>query len=186
MHVVCLGNTARLLYVRNAVRFFVRLPKFTAGILTYFKVNLGDMTDNLQVDVPQSSQAVFVRCCLKWWKLKEDERTICAECKDGFVQPECEYEEFTAPEPEILNNFADHILDGTPLLAAGEEGLKSLSISNAAYVSAWTDDWAEIPASEDIFEEQPPRLCRDEKKTKKPPVVSEPAEKLSERWRARR
>lgn len=88
--------------------------------------------------------------------------------------------------PEILNNFADHILDGTPLLAAGEEGLNSLSISNAAYVSAWTDNWAEIPASEDIFEEKPPRLCRDEKKTKKPLVVSEPAEKLSERWRVRR
>ena len=41
------------------------MPKFAAGILTYFKVNLGNMTENLQVDVPQSPQAVFVRCCLK-------------------------------------------------------------------------------------------------------------------------
>ena len=126
---------------------------------------------------------------LKWWRLKEDERTICAECKDGFVQPECEYEEFTAPEPdghpEILNNFTDHILDGTALLAPGEEGLNSLSLSNAAYVSSWTDDWAEIPVAEDIFEEQLAHFCRDEKKAKKPPLVSESAEKLSERWRVR-
>ena len=61
---VAKGNTAQRLRYRYAVRFFVRLPKFTAGILTYFKINLGDMTENLQVDVPQSSQAVFVRCCL--------------------------------------------------------------------------------------------------------------------------
>lgn len=126
---------------------------------------------------------------LKWWRLKEDERIICAECKNGFVQPECEYEEFTAPapdgHPEVLNDFADHILDGTPLLAPGEEGLNSLSISNAAYISSWTDGWAEIPVAEDIFEERLAALCRDEKQTKKPPLVSEPAEELSERWRVR-
>ena len=61
--------TAQRLWYRYAVRFFVRLPKFTAGILTYFKVNLGNMTENLQVDVPHSSQAVFVRCCLTKCKL---------------------------------------------------------------------------------------------------------------------
>ncbi len=124
---------------------------------------------------------------LKWWKLKEDERTICAECKNGFVQPECEYEEFTAPEPdghpEILNNFADHILDGAELIAPGEEGLNSLSISNAAYLSSWTDGWAEIPVAEDIFEKNLAWLCHNEKLTKKPPLISEPAEKLTERWR---
>ena len=70
--------------------------------------------------------------------------------------PETEYEEFTAPEPDghpiLLNNFADAILDGTPLLAPGEEGLQSLSLSNAAYLSAWTDNWAALPVDEALFE----------------------------------
>ena len=52
------------MYVRYAVRFFVRSPKFTVGILTYFKVNLGDMTEKLQVDGVQSRKAVVVRYCL--------------------------------------------------------------------------------------------------------------------------
>lgn len=124
---------------------------------------------------------------LKHWRLKEDERVTCAECKNGFVHPECDYEEYTAPEPdghpEILNNFADCILDGTELIAPGEEGLNSLSISNAAYLSSWTDGWAEIPVAEDAFEKHLAWLCHDEKQTKKPPLVSEPAEKLTERWR---
>ena len=93
---------------------------------------------------------------LKWTKLKVPERTFCFTCPEGFAMPETEYEEFTAPEPDghpiLLNNFADAILDGTPLLAPGEEGLQSLSLSNAAYLSAWTDNWAALPVDEALFE----------------------------------
>ena len=38
------------------------------------------------------------------------------------------------------------------MIARGEEGINSLSISNAAYLSAWTDNWAEIPTDEALFE----------------------------------
>ncbi len=126
---------------------------------------------------------------LKWWRLKEDERTICANCKDGFVQPECEYEEYSAPapdgHPEILEDFAQHILKGTPLLAPGQEGINSLSISNAAYLSSWTDDWVDIPVDEELFEKHLAKLCHEEKAVKKTVQTSENAEKLSERWRVR-
>ena len=124
---------------------------------------------------------------LKWWKLREDERVTCFNCKDGFVWPESDYEEFTAEEPDghplILNNFADAILDGAELIAPGEEGLNSLSVSNAAYLSSWTDGWAEIPVDEDAFEKHLAQLCRSEKAVKKTVQVSETAEKLSERWK---
>ena len=126
---------------------------------------------------------------MKWWRLKEDERYTCFNNPNGFVWPECDYEEFTAPEPdghpEILNDFADSIFDGTPLLSPGEEGLNSLSISNAAYISSWTDDWADIPVNEEIFEQNLARLCADEKVTKKAVQVNETAESLSERWKVR-
>ncbi len=126
---------------------------------------------------------------LKWWKLKEDERVSCFNCKDGFVWPESDYEEFTAEEPDghplILNNFADAILDGAELVAPGEEGLNSLSISNAAYVSSWTDSKADIPVDEDTFEKHLSELCHNEKIEKKTVQVSESAEKLSERWKVR-
>ena len=126
---------------------------------------------------------------LKWWKLKEDERVTCFNFKDGFVWPESDYEEFTAEEPDghplILNNFADAILDGAELIAPGEEGLNSLSISNAAYVSSWTDSKADIPVDEDTFEKHLSELCHNEKIEKKTVQVSESAEKLSERWKVR-
>lgn len=45
----------------------------------------------------------------------------------------------------ILRNFADHVLHGEPLIAPGCEGLNELMISNAAYLSSWTDDWVTFP-----------------------------------------
>lgn len=38
----------------------------------------------------------------------------------------------------ILKNYSDALLNGTELLAPGEEGIKGLTISNAIHLSAWT------------------------------------------------
>ncbi|MBQ5316803.1 MAG: Gfo/Idh/MocA family oxidoreductase [Oscillospiraceae bacterium] len=126
---------------------------------------------------------------LRYWKLKEDERYTCFNCKDGFVWPETEYEEFTAPEPDghpiLLNNFADAVLDGTELIAPGEDGINSLSISNAAYLSSWTDSRIDIPVDEDAFEKHLSKLCQNERTVKKSVVINETAEALSERWKVR-
>lgn len=125
---------------------------------------------------------------LKWWKLKTPEREFCFAAKEGFVSPETEYEEFTAPEPEghpqVLEAFAQSILNGTPMIANGAEGINSLSISNAAYLSAWTDDWAEIPTDEALFEKYLIDLCRRERLTAKP-EHGQSTENLGERWRVR-
>ena len=51
----------------------------------------------------------------------------------------------------ILKNFCSAILDGTPLLAPGYEGIRGLTISNAIHYSAWTGGWADVqnfPAEE--------------------------------------
>ena len=108
--------------------------------------------------------------------------------KEGFVSPETEYEEFSAPEseghPKVIEAFAQSILNGTEMIADGAEGLNSLSISNAAYLSSWTDDWAEIPTDEALFEKYLIDLCRKEKYQSKP-EQGESTENISERWRVR-
>ncbi|MDE5578214.1 MAG: Gfo/Idh/MocA family oxidoreductase, partial [Oscillospiraceae bacterium] len=125
---------------------------------------------------------------LKWWRLKNSEREFCFTEKNGFAWPESDYEEFSenAPEghPIVLENFAEAILDDAELIANGREGLNSLSISNAAYLSSWTDDWAELPTNEELFETYLKQLC--EKETSRKSAVSENSgEPLSERWKVR-
>lgn len=108
---------------------------------------------------------------LKWWKLAVPEREFCFTATEGFVTPECTYEEFTAPEPEghpqVLEAFAQSVLNGSDMIADGREGLNSLSISNAAYLSSLTDSWADIPVDEVEFEKRLDELCRNEKRSKK-------------------
>ena len=44
----------------------------------------------------------------------------------------------------ILNNFARALLQGTELLARGEEGVLGLTISNAIHLSAWTGETVDV------------------------------------------
>ncbi len=43
------------------------------------------------------------------------------------------------------------IRSGTPLLASGAEGINGVSLANAMLLSAWTDNWVDIPVDEDIY-----------------------------------
>ena len=125
---------------------------------------------------------------LKWWKLKTSERDFCFSSKKGFGTPEKEYEEYSDKvvegHPIVLETFAGAILRGENLIADGREGINSLSISNAAYLSAWTDDWACIPTDEKLFEKKLEELCSNEEVGKKE-GSSEPIEALKERWKVR-
>ena len=44
----------------------------------------------------------------------------------------------------ILKNYADAVLEGTELLAKGEEGINGLTISNSMHLSAWTGETVDV------------------------------------------
>jgi len=94
---------------------------------------------------------------LTFWRLREPEPAFNARNKEPFASPECWEIRFPdlGPSPEhvgILQNFTDAVLHGRELIAPGEEGILGLSLSNAMHLSGWTDDWAELPLDEDLFE----------------------------------
>lgn len=45
--------------------------------------------------------------------------------------------------PAIFQNVANALINGTPLLSPGKEGINGLTISNAIHYSAWTGGWAD-------------------------------------------
>lgn len=51
----------------------------------------------------------------------------------------------------ITRNWVNAIRKGEKLLAPGEEGINSLQISNAAYLSSWLDRWVDLPVDEDLY-----------------------------------
>ena len=85
---------------------------------------------------------------LRWWRLRTPENEVRFGSSESFADIPCDYEESVPEEKEsghvgILQNFADAVLTGAPLLSPGKDGLNELALSNAAYLSAWTGN-AEI------------------------------------------
>ncbi len=51
----------------------------------------------------------------------------------------------------VMNSFAASILRGEDLIAAGEEGINGLMLSNAMHLSAWTNKTVSLPIDEDLY-----------------------------------
>ncbi|WP_018775932.1 Gfo/Idh/MocA family protein [Arthrobacter sp. 131MFCol6.1] len=51
----------------------------------------------------------------------------------------------------VLANFAANILDGTPLLAPGSDGIKGVRLANAIHLSSWTGTEVALDFDEDEF-----------------------------------
>lgn len=93
--------------------------------------------------VVENNRMVFYRNVIS-------ERDFNKENTNPFGKPECwECEipmEGTAGEQHIgiFKNFTQALLNGTPLLAPGEEGINGLTISNAIHLSGWTGETIEL------------------------------------------
>ncbi|MEC0177747.1 MULTISPECIES: Gfo/Idh/MocA family protein [Paenibacillus] len=94
---------------------------------------------------------------ITFWRLRVPEPQFNAEYTGGFGQPECwkcDIPVHGGHGPQhngILQNFTNALLHGEKLIAPGEEGIRGLTISNAMHLSAWTDDWVDLPLDEDLF-----------------------------------
>ena len=66
------------------------------------------------------------------------------------------------PYPEMLANFADAILHGTPLTAPGVEGVRALELTDAAYLSAWLGEKITLPLDAERFEQELQKHIQEE------------------------
>jgi predicted dehydrogenase len=76
----------------------------------------------------------------------------------------------------VIDAFAARILHGKPLVAAGEEGINGLTLSNAMHLSAWLGKTVELPLDEDLFyEELMKRVATSRRKTEVKEVYADTA-----------
>lgn len=105
---------------------------------------------------------------LTFWRNRVPERRFNREYTGGFGQPEnwkCEipfgrggggHQEITQRWIQAIRNN-----DGSLMVADGREGIRSLMLSNAMLLSAWTDNWVDLPVDEDLFHD----MLREKVKT---------------------
>ena len=95
------------------------------------------------------------------------------EAQGGFETPECWKCEIPAApggfgHKEIHQNFVNAILKGEKLIANGTEGINGLTLGNSMLLSAWTDNWVDLPIDADLFYDKLQDAIRSSKSTKDP------------------
>ena len=93
---------------------------------------------------------------LRLYKLEGRVSEHCATASEGFGSVEGEWidvetDGMNKQHSEVCNKFAAAVLRGEELIARGEEGIRGLSISNAAHLSAWLGKDIELPVDEDVY-----------------------------------
>lgn len=51
----------------------------------------------------------------------------------------------------VMENFASHILEGTPLLAPGSDGINGVNLANAIQLSSWLGREVDNPVDEELY-----------------------------------
>ena len=93
---------------------------------------------------------------IDFWRTRVSVSQFLREYAGGFGSPEvwkCEVPSGRSGEEHeaITRNWVSAILDGTPLLAEGREGINGVALANAMMLSTWTDDWVSLPVDEERF-----------------------------------
>jgi len=74
----------------------------------------------------------------------------------------------------VINAWGGAILRGEPLVAAGEEGINGLMLSNAMHLSSWLGKAVELPFDEDLYEQElNKRIATSRRKTEVKAVVAD-------------
>jgi predicted dehydrogenase len=98
--------------------------------------------------------------------------------KTGFARPdvwnvEIPIDNATAPHAILMQNFVDAILDGTPLLVPGAEGIHSVELANVMLYSSLIGQTVDLPMDSSAFERKLGQLIAESKFQKKVQAVSD-------------
>ena len=127
---------------------------------------------------------------LRYIKLSVREREFCFSEKSSSATPASEEFVYKFEQPRdghelILEDFAAAVIENKPMTAPGTDGIKELSITNAAFLSSWTGKTVTLPLSEEdmaLFDKLINDKKADEKVRKASPEKATGKKDYIKRW----
>jgi len=106
--------------------------------------------------------------------------------KSGFAKPDVwnvdiPFDSVPNPHAILMQNFVDAILDGTPLIAPGADGMGSVELANVLLYSSLINETIELPMDSAAWEKKLNQLIAESKHEKK--VVQTTAEDFTKSFR---
>lgn len=165
--------------------------EYENGSSAVFITSTGEYPGTNRIEISGTKgKAVVENGELRLYLLEKDEREICFSSLEGMPEEKInsyliKQENADGGHLEILQNFTDAVLRGKELIAPGIEGIYGLMISNAAYLSAWKEDWVLLPADEQEFRELLKKKQKEEKEIHKKVKRENFSGEYSDRWKVR-
>lgn len=165
--------------------------EYENGSSAVFITSTGEYPGTNRIEISGTKgKAVVENGELRLYLLEKDEREICFSSLEGMPEERVnscliKQEKADGGHLEILQNFTDAVLRGKELIAPGIEGIYGLMISNAAYLSAWKEDWVLLPADEQEFRELLKKKQKEEKEIRKKVKRENFSGEYSDRWKVR-
>lgn len=134
--------------------------EFEHGATGIFVASTGDAPGTNRLEITLDDAKILVEDKqIKLYELAVSEREFCLSAQGDNDKPAGRWITIDHLGPNlahlgILRDFADAILQHKPLLADGREGIDSLRIANAMYLSSWTKTMVELPVDEELFEQE--------------------------------
>lgn len=131
--------------------------EFGNGATGVFVTTTGDVPGTNRLELTfEKAKIVCEYDRLTYDRLTVNERDFCRTEKNGFAKPQTERitvetDGRNEQHAGVLKAFTARILDGTPLIADGTEGIRALMLSNAMFLSSWLDRTVTLPIDEDLF-----------------------------------
>jgi predicted dehydrogenase len=131
--------------------------EFENGATGVFVTSTGDAPGTNRLEVTGTlGKLICDYTGVTFYRLESDERQWCKTAQIGYAIPKVTEEkvETDGINPQhvgVMNAFAKHIAEKSPLVADGREGINGLMISNAMYLSSWTDETVTLPIDEHRF-----------------------------------
>ena len=171
--------------VEDDVTIYAVYPDGATGV---FITTTGEYPGTNRLEISGDlGKLVLENGTLKWWKLSEPERSFCYTLDSNSANVDTEITEIVqedsgAGHAGILQNFANAILHGEALISPGYEGIRELTISNAAYLSQWKGNAGiDIPFDGEEFDRLLEERAAQSKTTEKTGSGSA-STGYSERW----
>ncbi|SEO68264.1 Gfo/Idh/MocA family protein [Paenibacillus sp. OV219] len=157
MRAFCQFGKNRDIEVENEVTAYA---EYENGATAVFITSTSEAPGTNRLEVAGSRGKIVIEDDkMTFYRIREEEAAFNARNKEPFASPECWKIDIPSggPSPEhagILQNFTDAVLNGTPLVAPGEEGIFGLTLSNAMHLSTWIDGWVDLPLDEALHESE--------------------------------
>jgi predicted dehydrogenase len=125
--------------------------EFANGATGVFIASTGEAPGTSRLEVAaEGGRVVYERDELRFARNAVPMSEFSRTAPQAFARPECAdcvvpLSDHGGQHNEILQNFADAILDGQPLIAPAREGIRSVELANAMLMSTWLDRTVELP-----------------------------------------